>query len=67
MAAADEVLAEEPRQLGSHLTNRFVGESDGEDVLWVYRSVENSASDAAGQHPCLARARAGHDRQYLRL
>ena len=60
------LLGRRPHQLGdavAHLVGRLVGEGDGEDAPRRRVPGGHQVRDAAGQHPRLARARAGDDQQ----
>ena len=59
----DRLADAEPAQTRPQLTGRLPGEGDREDVGRVDAQLARLPRDAAGEHPGLARPRAGQDRQ----
>ena len=55
-----------PRPRG-HLARGLVGEGDGQDLARGDVALRQQVGDPVGQHPGLARARAGHDEQRAAL
>ena len=52
---------------GRHLAGRLVGEGDGQDLVRRHVPRGQQVGDPVGEHPGLARARAGHDKQRAAL
>ncbi len=56
-----QLAAQQPFDAGAHLAGRLVGEGDGHHAVGLDVALANEVSDALGEHPRLARARAGQD------